>query len=110
MPLLVEELGFDAAIDYKSENVLAGLKEHCPKGVDVYFENVGEILDAVLALINNKARISLCGMIPQYNATKPVPVCIILPIGFQDERELKALLCLIIWFVRQNVSLTLANG
>ena len=71
---LTEELGFDAAIDYKSENVLESLKKHCPKGVDVYFENVGgEILDAVLAVINNKARISLCGMISQYNATKPVP-------------------------------------
>jgi NADPH-dependent curcumin reductase CurA len=47
---LVEELGFDAAIDYKSEDVAAALKQHCPNGVSVFFDNVGgEILDAVLA-------------------------------------------------------------
>jgi NADPH-dependent curcumin reductase CurA len=71
---ITEELGFDAAIDYKAEPVLEGLKKHCPKGIDVYFENVGgEILDAVLSLINLRARISLCGLISQYNATGPVP-------------------------------------
>jgi NADPH-dependent curcumin reductase CurA len=71
---ITEELGFDAAIDYKAEPVLESLKKHCPKGIDVYFENVGgEILDAVLSLINLKARIPLCGLISQYNATKPVP-------------------------------------
>ena len=71
---ITEELGFDAAIDYKAEPVLKGLKKHCPKGIDVYFENVGgEILDAVLSLINIGARISLCGLISQYNATNPVP-------------------------------------
>jgi len=71
---LTEELGFDGAIDYKSEPVLESLKRHCPKGIDIYFENVGgEILDAVLSLINIKARISLCGLISQYNATKPAP-------------------------------------
>ncbi|HKP84455.1 MAG TPA: NADP-dependent oxidoreductase [Blastocatellia bacterium] len=71
---ITEELGFDAAIDYKAEPVLEGLKRHCPDGIDVDFENVGgEILDAVLSLINLKARISLCGLISQYNATKPVP-------------------------------------
>lgn len=71
---ITEELGFDAAIDYKAEPVLESLKKHCPKGIDVYFENVGgEILDAVLSLINLRARISLCGLISQYNATKPMP-------------------------------------
>ena len=71
---LVDELGFDAAINYKSESVLDGLKQHCPNGIDIYFENVGgEILDAVLTLINLHARISLCGLIAQYNATQPVP-------------------------------------
>ena len=71
---ITEELGFDAAIDYKAEPVLEGLKKHCPKGIDVYFENVGgEILDAVLSLINIGARIPLCGLISQYNSTKPVP-------------------------------------
>jgi NADPH-dependent curcumin reductase CurA len=54
--------------------VLEGLKKHCPDGVDVYFENVGgKILDAVLAVINLKARIVLCGLISQYNAAEPVP-------------------------------------
>ena len=71
---LTEELGYDAAIDYKNESVAEGLKRHCPDGIDVYFENVGgEILDAVLKRINIGARIPLCGMISQYNAAKPVP-------------------------------------
>ncbi|MBW4507602.1 MAG: NADP-dependent oxidoreductase [Scytonematopsis contorta HA4267-MV1] len=71
---LKEELGFDAAINYKTESVLESLQQHCPSGIDVYFENVGgEILDAVLKLINLKARIVLCGLISQYNATQPVP-------------------------------------
>ena len=71
---LTEELGFDAAIDYKRGSVLEDLKTHCPNGVDVCFENVGgEILDAVLSLINLRARIVLCGLISQYNADKPVP-------------------------------------
>lgn len=71
---IVDELGFDAAIDYKAENVRESLKKTCPDGIDIYFENVGgEILDAVLSMINLHARISLCGMISQYNATKPVP-------------------------------------
>jgi len=71
---ITEELGFDAAIDYKSGSVLEGLKKHCPAGVDVNFENVGgEILDAVLSVINNRARIVLCGLISQYNAVKPPP-------------------------------------
>jgi len=71
---LTEDLGFDAAIDYKNESVSEGLKQHCPAGIDVYFENVGgEILDAVLARINLHARIPLCGLISQYNAAKPMP-------------------------------------
>jgi NADPH-dependent curcumin reductase CurA len=70
---VVEELGFDACIDYKAGPVAAGLKQHCPQGVDVYFDNVGgDILDAVLARINMKARIVICGAISQYNATGPV--------------------------------------
>jgi NADPH-dependent curcumin reductase len=67
---LTEDLGFDGAINYKSEKVPEALKRECPNGIDVYFDNVGgEILDAVLAQINLGARISLCGMISQYNAT-----------------------------------------
>jgi NADPH-dependent curcumin reductase CurA len=70
---VVEELGFDACIDYKAGPVPAGLREHCPQGVDVYFDNVGgDILDAVLARINLKARIVICGAISQYNNTTPV--------------------------------------
>lgn len=70
---VVNELGFDACIDYKNGNVKDGLKEHCPNGVDVYFDNVGgEILDAVLTRINMKARIVICGAISQYNNTTPV--------------------------------------
>jgi len=65
---VVEELGFDACIDYKNENVYKGIREHCPKGVDVYFDNVGgEILDMALAQINRGARIPICGAISQYN-------------------------------------------
>ena len=70
---VVRELGFDACIDYKNGDVKDGLKEHCPKGVDIYFDNVGgEILDAVLTRINLKARIVICGAISQYNNTTAV--------------------------------------
>jgi NADPH-dependent curcumin reductase CurA len=70
---VVNELGFDACIDYKGGSVKDGLKEHCPQGVDVYFDNVGgEILDTVLTRINLKARIVICGAISQYNNTTPV--------------------------------------
>ena len=65
---VVDELGFDACIDYKNGAVKDGLKQHCPTGVDIYFDNVGgDILDAVLARINKKARIVVCGAISQYN-------------------------------------------
>ena len=70
---VVKELGFDACIDYKAGPVKEGLKAHCPKGVDIYFDNVGgEILDAVLTRINRHARIIICGAISQYNNTEPV--------------------------------------
>ncbi len=70
---VVKELGFDACIDYKNSDVRAGLKEHCPKGIDIYFDNVGgEILDMVLAKITRGARIIICGAISQYNNTTPV--------------------------------------
>jgi NADPH-dependent curcumin reductase CurA len=71
---VVEDFGFDACINYKTEDVAAALKRACPNGIDVDFENVGgEILDAVLANINLKARIVLCGLISTYNAEGPVP-------------------------------------
>lgn len=70
---VVKELGFDACVDYKAGNVKADLKDACPKGVDIYFDNVGgDILDAVLTRINRKARIIICGAISQYNNTTPV--------------------------------------
>lgn len=70
---VVKELGFDACIDYKGGSVREGLKTHCPKGVDIYFDNVGgEILDHVLAKLAPKARIVICGAISQYNNTTPM--------------------------------------
>lgn len=65
----LKTLGFDGVIDYKAEDVKAGLERECPKGVDVYFDNVGgDILDAVLARLNFKARVVICGAISQYNS------------------------------------------
>jgi NADPH-dependent curcumin reductase len=70
---ITEELGFDAAIDYKSEDVKKALREHCPKGIDIYFDNVGgDILDAALAHLARRARIVICGAISQYNNTTPI--------------------------------------
>jgi NADPH-dependent curcumin reductase CurA len=70
---LVEELGFDAAIDYKAGDVKAALKAHCPAGIHVFFDNVGgEILDAALARLARGARVVICGAISQYNNTQPV--------------------------------------
>lgn len=70
---LVEELGFDAAIDYKAENVAEMLNKHCPDGVNVYFDNVGgDILDAVLTRLARGARVVICGAISQYNNTTPI--------------------------------------
>lgn len=65
---LVDELGFDGAIDYKNEDVKAAIKRECPKGIDVYFDNVGgDILDAALTRLRMHARIVICGAISQYN-------------------------------------------
>lgn len=70
---LTGELGFDAAIDYKSEDVHQALRTHCPKGIDVYFDNVGgDILDAALTRLARGARIVICGAVSQYNATEAV--------------------------------------
>jgi hypothetical protein len=70
---LVEELGFDAAIDYKAEDVRRALRASAPAGVDVYFDNVGgEILDAVLTDLARGARIVICGAVSQYNSTEGV--------------------------------------
>jgi NADPH-dependent curcumin reductase CurA len=68
---IVQELGFDVAIDYKHEDVPRKLREHCPDGVDVYFDNVGgDILDAALARLARKARVVICGAISQYNSAE----------------------------------------
>lgn len=65
---VVDELGFDACIDYKNEDVKERLKQECPKGLDIYFDNVGgEILDIALGRLRMNARIVICGAISQYN-------------------------------------------
>jgi NADPH-dependent curcumin reductase len=70
---VVNELGFDAAIDYKAEDVSKSLQKHCPNGIDIYFDNVGgDILDAALTLITRGARVVICGGISQYNNTAPI--------------------------------------
>ncbi len=70
---IVDELGFDGAIDYKSDNVASKLKEYFPKGIDVYFDNVGgDILDLALSRLAMHARIVICGAISQYNNTTPI--------------------------------------
>jgi NADPH-dependent curcumin reductase len=70
---IVKELGFDSAIDYKSEDVRKSLRTHCPNGIDVYFDNVGgDILEAALANLARNARIVICGAISQYCATEAV--------------------------------------
>jgi NADPH-dependent curcumin reductase CurA len=71
---LKEELGFDVAVDYKAADFPEALKAACPKGIDVYFDNVGgEILDHCLRYLNRGARVPICGAISQYNATEAVP-------------------------------------
>lgn len=70
----LREIGFDAAIDYKNEDVLTRLREIAPKGIDVYFDNVGgDILDAALANLRRGARIIICGAISSYNEEKLPP-------------------------------------
>lgn len=70
---ITEELGFDGAIDYKSESLHRAVGNLCPKGIDVYFDNVGgETLDAALAQLRLNARVVICGAISQYNNTGPI--------------------------------------
>jgi NADPH-dependent curcumin reductase CurA len=71
---VVRELGLDACVSHREADLAGALRAACPGGIDVYFENVGgKVLDAVLGLINPFARIPLCGLISQYNATEPAP-------------------------------------
>ena len=80
--MLVEELGFDAGIDYRSGDLEAQVREAAPGGVDVYFENVGgEHLRAALAVINPLGRIAACGMISAYNEAQPGPDNLFLIVG-----------------------------
>jgi len=70
---VVDTLGFDACVSHRASDLVGALRLACPSGIDVYFENVGgAVLDAVLRLVNPGARIPLCGLISQYNATEPV--------------------------------------
>jgi len=70
---ITRELGFDAGFNYKeTPDYAARLKELCPNGIDIYFDNVGgAITDAAIQLINTRARIAVCGQISQYNQVKP---------------------------------------
>jgi hypothetical protein len=71
---VVEELGFDACVSHRDPNLAGALKQACPQGIDVYFDNVaGAVLVAVLPQLNLHGRVALCGMISQYNATEPPP-------------------------------------
>jgi NADPH-dependent curcumin reductase len=71
---VVEELGFDACIDHRAPDFTQKLEEACPAGIDVYFENVGgTVQQAVWPLLNDFARIPVCGLIAQYNAPAPMP-------------------------------------
>jgi len=66
---LIEECGFDAVINYKTEDIDAAVKKHCPEGVHVFYDNVGgELLDILLANLARGARVVICGAISQYNA------------------------------------------
>ncbi len=71
---IVDELGFDAAVDYRSEDVGEALAEACPDGIDVYFDNVGgDILDACLANMALFGRVGICGLIVNYDKDGPIP-------------------------------------
>ena len=71
---VIEELGFDLCVDHRADDFPGRLAASCPKGIDVYFENVGgAVFDAVLPLLNAKARVPVCGLIAAYNATALPP-------------------------------------
>ena len=94
---LIDELGFDAAINYRTAfGLRQALKEACPNGVDIYFDNVGgDISDAVLSLINNRARIALCGQIALYNESQ-------IPLGPRIQPQLLTKSALVKGFLVRN--------
>jgi len=82
---LIDEFGFDAAIDHRSPNFAKELADACPKGIDVYFENVGgKVFDAVFPLLNQFARVPVCGLIAQYNQSGPFDGPDRLPLVMRD--------------------------
>jgi NADPH-dependent curcumin reductase len=82
---VTKELGFDACLDHHAPDLAERLKAACPKGIDVYFENVGgHVWDSVFPLLNEFARIPVCGLIAQYNATPPYPGPDRLPIVMRE--------------------------
>ena len=71
---VIDELGFDFCVDHRADDLPGHLAAACPRGIDVYFENVGgAVFDAVLPLLNTKARVPVCGLIAAYNATELPP-------------------------------------
>ena len=71
---VTDELGFDACLDHRAGDLAGRLAQECPKGVDIYFENVGgAVQQAVWPLLNDFARVPVCGLIAQYNSTTPMP-------------------------------------
>jgi NADPH-dependent curcumin reductase CurA len=76
---VVDEYGFDACVDHRSPNMAAELAAACPRGIDVYFENVGgKVLQAVTKLLNPGSRVPICGFISQYNEENPeIPVVVL---------------------------------
>jgi hypothetical protein len=71
---VVDELGFDACLNYKTDDLVPALRAACPNGIDIYFDNVGgAVLAAAMRVLNRGARITLCGMISEYNAASHPP-------------------------------------
>src|SRR5690606_39208119 len=71
---VTRELGFDVGIDHRDKDFASQLKSACPRGIDIYFENVGgKVWEAVFPLLNHFARVPVCGLIAQYNATRLPP-------------------------------------
>jgi NADPH-dependent curcumin reductase CurA len=69
---VVDELGFDVCVDYKAGNLAQDLRDACPEGIDVQFENVGGVvLDTAFAIMNTHSRVVVCGLIAEYSATEP---------------------------------------